>query len=80
MRKKQKNGLVETVKKFFDDSIKNVERSKGMNKSRNCSPKVEHKNGLFSNHFHASTQFLMSYEFQDYLLKGMNLYALYMLY
>ena len=28
MREKQKNGLVETVKRFFDDSVKNIERSK----------------------------------------------------
>ena len=28
---KAKNGLVETVKKFFDDFVKNIERSKWMN-------------------------------------------------
>ena len=28
MREKRKNGLVETVKRFFDDSVKNVEKSK----------------------------------------------------
>ena len=42
MREKQKNGLGETVKRFFDDSVKNIERNKWMNKSRNCSPRVEH--------------------------------------
>ena len=49
MREKQKNGLVETVKRFFDDSVKNIERSKWMNKSRNCSSRVEHKKRIILN-------------------------------
>ena len=50
-----------------------------MNKSRNCSSRVEHKKTIIFNALQR-IQFLMLYEFQDYLLKSMNLYALYMLY
>ena len=49
MREKRKNGLVETVKRFFDDSVKNVEKSKWMNKSRNYSSRVEHKKWIILN-------------------------------
>ena len=50
-----------------------------MNKSLNCSSRVEDKKTIILNALQR-IQFLMLYEFQDYLLKSMNLYALYMLY
>ena len=50
-----------------------------MNKSPNCSSRVEDKKTIILNALQR-IQFLMLYEFQDYLLKSMNLYALYMLY
>ena len=51
MREKQKNGLVETVKRCFDDSAKNIDWSTWMNKSRNCSSRVEHTKRIILNAF-----------------------------
>ena len=54
-----------------------------MNKSRNCSLRVEHKKTDYSERTSTHSfqhRFLILHEFQDYLLKSINLYALYMLY
>ena len=48
MRKKRKNGLAESVKKFFDDSVKNIEMIIGI-----ALLELNIKNGIFSTHFNA---------------------------
>ena len=47
--KAKKNGLVETVKRFFDDSVKNIDWSTWMNNSRNCPSRVEHTKRIILN-------------------------------
>ena len=56
MREKQKNWL---VKRFFDDSVKNIERSKWMNAI--ALRELNIKNGLFSTQFNAFISFLYCY-------------------